>query len=191
MTSSGVDDVGKYCLSVLGFVPSSQANSVTGSSLFISTLPYKMNQPDFHVFRVPLPGNQPGVLAPFNNPGILPESHQGILSTVCDSFQIPGFGVYLPGTIYWISPEPTGREVVAVIFIAATEIPDDYYIYNVCTAEPYRRLSLMSRLFAMLSAAKYHLEVSPTNEAAYRLYTSIGFQFDRVTTDGYHLLRIV
>jgi [ribosomal protein S18]-alanine N-acetyltransferase len=80
----------------------------------------------------------------------------------------------------WVVREPNTNDVIA--YAVVMWIPDEAHLLNISVALDYQRIGLGSALLEWLSidakkkkATSVMLEVRPSNLAAVRLYTKVGF----------------
>jgi hypothetical protein len=114
--------------------------------------------------------------------------------------EVSGIGIIIPSEMYMICTD-ADRSQVAASATATMYLPKDlkkykylkaYYIFNVCSGINFRGQGLAkSVMISMLNDlnSKGHnnflLEVLPSNQVAYALYISMGFQKIAITSDGH------
>lgn len=130
-----------------------------------------------------------------------PEMLDSLIDLLFNSFDTDNIGVDLPSRIYLLTD---GKEVIASVFLTTNKerlpekyraVLNGYYIYNVCTATPYRGLGLMKNLLYQILLEDpdfpdlvdigksicypepvFYLTVAPDNLAAQNLYHRLGFK---------------
>lgn len=129
-----------------------------------------------------------------------PEIIDSLIDLLFTSFNTNNIGVDLPSRIYFLTEE---KEVVACVFLTSRKetlpvkyrtVLNGYYIYNVCTAIPYRGQGLMKNLIHQIlkedpefpdlvaigesicyPSPIFYLRVAKENVAARNLYSRLGF----------------
>jgi hypothetical protein len=130
-----------------------------------------------------------------------PEMIDSLIDLLFTSFETDNIGVDLPSRVYLLVE---GKEVIASVFLTTTKdalpqkyqaVLNGYYIYNVCTAIPYRGQGLMKNLLHQIlledpdfpdlvaigksicyPSPVFYLKVAKENTVARNLYSRLGFR---------------
>jgi len=161
---------------------------------------------DFYLGKINFPGSGTINILLFYQQ-LNPQMASSLSKSLNECFGMIPKGIILPVNVVISSTDPNYNNIVssAAVSPSLTNLPlkyhieGSYYIFNVCTAEVYRKKGLgKSVLIALINdiiskglTSTIQILVDPVNLSAYRLYVSLGFiKVDEIFVGGkrHHLL---